>query len=205
MILIMIFWHVNPLLGNAHSTYQVFGSHVKSSQVDFLYSSVLLKLTACSSSSLLAPSYSEFCSLMKTQHGHVSQKTHITWRLPTQFIGALAAVYRKHMSRVSYLLLWWRHCTCAEVCLPSRCLETGCVTPLICCCVLDRVCLHVTICNLEEGSCDITDWPVLRSSSAGTEGKKLKQLCLYLIQRFMAGRVTRTCGSTDIRISSFHA
>jgi hypothetical protein len=27
----------------------------------------------------------------------------------------------------------------AEVCLPSRCLETGCITPMFHCCVLDRV------------------------------------------------------------------
>jgi hypothetical protein len=30
-----------------YSTYKVFKSHVKASQVDFLYSSVFLKLTAC--------------------------------------------------------------------------------------------------------------------------------------------------------------
>jgi hypothetical protein len=27
----------------------------------------------------------------------------------------------------------WRHCACAEVCLPSRCLEAGCITPLFHC------------------------------------------------------------------------
>jgi hypothetical protein len=30
-----------------YDTHQVFNSHVKASQVDFLYSSVLLMLTAC--------------------------------------------------------------------------------------------------------------------------------------------------------------
>jgi hypothetical protein len=42
--------------------------------------------------------------------------------------------YRKHMSRDCYPLL----CDVtayAEVCLPSRCLETGCITPLFYCCV----------------------------------------------------------------------
>jgi hypothetical protein len=73
------------------------------------------------------------------QHGHASQKIHVTWRLPSQSIGALPAAYAKHMSGDSYPLLWWRHCTCAEVCLPSCCLETGCITPSFYCCVLDRV------------------------------------------------------------------
>jgi hypothetical protein len=29
----------------------------------------------------------------------------------------------------------WHHCTCTEVCLPSHCLEAGCITPLFHCCV----------------------------------------------------------------------
>jgi hypothetical protein len=29
----------------------------------------------------------------------------------------------------------WRHCVCAEVCLPSRSLEAGCITRLFHCCV----------------------------------------------------------------------
>jgi hypothetical protein len=45
----------------------------------------------------------------------------------------------ENMSRDSYPLLWWRHCTCAEVCLPSCSLETGRITPLFYCCVLDCV------------------------------------------------------------------
>jgi hypothetical protein len=39
----------------------------------------------------------------------------------------------ENTSRDSYLLLWWRHCTCAEVCLPSRCLEADCITT---CCIV---------------------------------------------------------------------
>jgi hypothetical protein len=46
-------------------------------------------------------------------------RKHVMWRLPSQSIGALAAAYRKHVTW-HYPLLWWRHCTCAEVCLPKQ-------------------------------------------------------------------------------------
>jgi hypothetical protein len=62
-----------------------------------------------------------------------THRKHVTWRLASQSIGVLAAAYKKHASRDSYPLLRWRHCTCAEVFLSSRCLETGCITPLFYC------------------------------------------------------------------------
>jgi hypothetical protein len=55
--------------------------------------------------------------------------TLVRWLLPTE-----------NMPCDSYLQLWWRYCTCAEMYLPSRCLEADCITPLFYCCVLDRVC-----------------------------------------------------------------
>jgi hypothetical protein len=62
---------------------------------------------------------------------------------------------RKNTSRDSYPLLRWRHCTCAEVCFSSRCLETGYITPLFYCCLLDRVfevvawqCIDQIRCNI---------------------------------------------------------
>jgi hypothetical protein len=73
------------------------------------------------------------------QHGQVSQKTHVTWRLPSLSTGSFAAAYIKDMSRDSYPVLWWRHCTCMEVCLPSLCLGIGCIIPLFYCCMLDRI------------------------------------------------------------------
>jgi hypothetical protein len=60
------------------STHKVFKSHIKSSQADFLYSSVLLQLTATSS---------EFGSLIQTRHG-----TRITENTCQQSICALTAV-----------------------------------------------------------------------------------------------------------------
>jgi hypothetical protein len=84
-----------------YSTHKVFKSHVKSSQAEFLYSSVLLKLTACLLVCCTPPAYRYtpasymltyslthsltqcrffgICSLMKTRHGHASQKTYLTW------------------------------------------------------------------------------------------------------------------------------
>jgi hypothetical protein len=37
----------------------------------------------------------------------------------------------------------WRHCACAEFCLPSRCLEAGCINPLFHCCARIAGCLSV--------------------------------------------------------------
>jgi hypothetical protein len=70
-----------------YSTHKIFKSHIKSSQADFLYSTVLLKLTTILLSTtayLLTYSLTahifEIWSLRNTHHGHDSQKTHITWR-----------------------------------------------------------------------------------------------------------------------------
>jgi hypothetical protein len=42
--------------------------------------------------------------------------------------------YSKHMSRdIPATAAVWCHCACAEVCLPSRRLETNCVTPFYRC------------------------------------------------------------------------
>jgi hypothetical protein len=73
------------------------------------------------------------------QHERASQKTRVTWRLPSQPIGALAAAYRKHTSHKSYPLLWWCHWTCADVCLLSCCIGTGCIKTFFHCCVLDPI------------------------------------------------------------------
>jgi hypothetical protein len=81
-----------------YSTHKVFKSHVKSSQADFLYSSILLQLTAACKRPTLPP---------------INLR-----RWPTE-----------NMSRGLYPLL----CDVtayAEVCLPSRCLETAYITPL---------------------------------------------------------------------------
>jgi hypothetical protein len=67
------------------------------------------------------------------------EKRQVTWRHSLQSNGVLATAYRNHTLRHSYPLLWWRHCTCGEVSLPSRCLETRCITPFFYCCLLERV------------------------------------------------------------------
>jgi hypothetical protein len=62
---------------------------------------------------------------------------HVTATQPVHWRAGCCLQKTRHVD--SYPLLWWRHCTCAEVCLPSRCLETDCINPLFYCWVLDRV------------------------------------------------------------------
>jgi hypothetical protein len=88
---------------------------------------------------------------------------------------ALAAAYRKHTSCESYPLLWWCHCTWAEVCLPSCCLEMGCITPLFYCCVLDRVygaiawqCIDQICYNIYSPCCHRTWFQIFFFSSGYT-------------------------------------
>jgi hypothetical protein len=114
-----------------YSTYHVLNSHVKSSQVDFLNSSVLLRFTAC----LLAC----FCYLLlllrNSVRGHTSQKTHVTCSLSIQSIGALAGP-TENMSRDLYPLL----CDSLQKTLLEYCL------PCVCCGCCLRMDLYVTIC-----------------------------------------------------------
>jgi hypothetical protein len=75
----------------------------------------------------------------------------------------------KHKSRDSYPLL----CdvtTYAEVCLPSRCLETGCITPLFYCCV------RVLFSNGRFCGSTVLAW-----SKYGTIFWCLYATCLYLL------------------------
>jgi hypothetical protein len=61
------------------------------------------------------------------------QKTDVTWSLSSHSIGALAGL-TEHTSRDRYPLM----CDVtayAEMCLPSHCLETGCIILLFYCCV----------------------------------------------------------------------
>jgi hypothetical protein len=46
---------------------------------------------------------------------HATQKTQVAWQLST--VGV------------------WRYCAWAKMCLPSRCLEADCITPLLHCCM----------------------------------------------------------------------
>jgi hypothetical protein len=122
--------------------------------------------------------------------------------------------HRKHLSRdgspSSPLARWMlpaeniRHVTannCGDVIAPrkcvyraSRCLQMGYIILLSYCCVLDHVCVTAVASQWiyiseyiiwKRGSCDRTDWPILRNSSAGTKEKNMKQLYLYLMQRHM--------------------
>jgi hypothetical protein len=144
-----------------YSRYRCATENIKSSNhmlsLHRLTSSVPLQPLFCTPTyHLLLYSYSlllQLGNLLTYEDAAITRITeNIMWRLPSQSIGVLAAAYRKHMSRISYLLSWWRHCTCAEVCLPSRCLETSCINSFYCC-MLDRVCcgrciamdLHVAV------------------------------------------------------------
>jgi hypothetical protein len=90
--------HTFPI-SQYYSIHKVFKSHVKPSQADFLYSPVLLKPTAYLLACLLASAAyyllqltaptSEFYSIIQAQRGHVSQKTHVTWQLPTVVVTSL--------------------------------------------------------------------------------------------------------------------
>jgi hypothetical protein len=124
------------------------------------------------------------------RHGPRSQKTYVTWRLPSLSIGALAAAYRKHTSRDSYPLLRWRHCTCAEVSLLSRCLETDCITPLFYCCVLDLVygavagqCIEQFRYNAKIWMNSIIDLSELQSFTSEVLGNTYKNLNIIEVCR----------------------
>jgi hypothetical protein len=76
-----------------YSTCNILKSHTKSSQADFLYSSVLLKLTACLlySSSLLLYSYKQLLAYFLTYLLTHSFTAHL-WRR------SMDTAHRKHMS-----------------------------------------------------------------------------------------------------------
>jgi hypothetical protein len=89
-----------------YCTHKVYRSHTKSSQADFLYSSVLLKFIACLLYSSSLPLYSS-CLLLSlgilltyidTGQSQTYRK-HITWLLSSQSIGALTGPTQKNISR----------------------------------------------------------------------------------------------------------
>jgi hypothetical protein len=52
---------------------------------------------------------------------------------------ASVRIYRKHVALLGGVTSL--RMRAVEVCLPRRCLEAGCITPLFHCCVLNRVCV----------------------------------------------------------------
>jgi hypothetical protein len=53
----------------------------------------------------------------------------------------LQTTQKIHVTVIAKHCWVWHHCACLEVCLLSHCLETGCITLLFYCCMLDRVCV----------------------------------------------------------------
>jgi hypothetical protein len=104
-----------------YSTYKDMKSHVKSSQADFLYSSLLLEFTACLFvcvllSLLLATALNEFCqSCLYSRGTDIHHRKYISRdRYPASLL------VRRSVLQKTQLLLWLS----VGPCLGSRCLAT---------------------------------------------------------------------------------
>jgi hypothetical protein len=136
-----------------------------------LYSSVLLELTAC-----LHASAAYYSLLQFRYSAHLCRRS-------------TDAYHRKHMSRdgcpASQMACWLLptentyHVTanyrCGDViaparkCLPSRCLEAGCITPLFYCCVLDRVCVCVCVMGVAWQRIYMSHYPMWSDEGCKTD------------------------------------